>query len=217
MQNRVRGEKRLRAKDITALPPGVHEDGGGLRLVVEPPRGKKPGARRWVLRVTIAGKRHNRGLGPYPLVHLEQARDTAADVRRAAREGRDLITERRGVQARSVTFRQAHETMFSIRRQSMTSEKHAENWLSAMERYVFPRIGQRPVSDITHADILAVLRPVWFDMPQTGSRLLQRMEAVFQVGHPPWAARKGLALRRRGRGAGTAKPRRRALPRSALC
>ena len=46
MHNRVRGEKRLRAKDIAALPPGVHEDGGGLRLVVELPRAKKPGARR---------------------------------------------------------------------------------------------------------------------------------------------------------------------------
>jgi integrase len=57
---RVRAEKRLRAKDISALPPGAHEDGGGLRLVVEPPRGKLPGSRRWVLRVTIAGKRHNR-------------------------------------------------------------------------------------------------------------------------------------------------------------
>ena len=110
MQHGVREEKRLRAKDIAALPPGVHE-GGGPRLVVEPPRDKKPGARRWVLRVTIAGRRHNRGLGPYPLVSLDKARDAAAEIRRAAREGRDLITERRGEQSRSVTFRQAHETM----------------------------------------------------------------------------------------------------------
>ena len=180
MQNRVRAEKRLRAKDIAALPPGVHEDGGGLRLVVEPPRGKLPGPRRWVLRVTIAGKRHNRGLGPYPLVHLDKARDAAGEIRRAAREGRDLITERRGVQARSVTFRQAHETMFEIRRKAITSDKHVKQWLSAMERYVFPRIGHLLVSDIKHADVLAVLKPVWFEMPQTGRNLLQRMEAVFK-------------------------------------
>jgi hypothetical protein len=51
--------------------------------------------------------RHNRGLGSYLLVHLDQARDAAADIRRAAREGRDLITERRGVQTRSVTFGKA--------------------------------------------------------------------------------------------------------------
>jgi integrase len=180
MHNRVRGEKRPRANDIAALPPGVHEDGGGLRLVVEPPRGKKPGPRRWVLRVTIAGKRHNRGLGPYPLVNLDRARDAAGDIRRAAREGRDLITERRGAQARSVTFRQAHETMFAIRRQSLTSEHHIEHWLSTMENYVFPRIGHLLVSDIKHADILDVLNPVWFNRPQTASRVLQRMEAVFK-------------------------------------
>jgi integrase len=173
MQNRVRGEKRLRAKEVAALPPGVHEDGGGLRLVVEPPRGKKPGARRWVLRVTIAGKRHNRGLGPYPLVSLDQARNEAGDVRRAAREGRDLLTERRAAQARSVTFRQAHETMFA-------SEKHVEQWLSTMDRYVFPRIGNILVSDVKHSDIIAILKPVWFEKPQTASRLMQRMELVFK-------------------------------------
>ena len=47
-------------------------------------------------------------------------------------------------------------------------------------RYVFLRIGHLLVSDIKHADVLAVLKPVWFELPQTGSRLLQRMEAVFR-------------------------------------
>jgi Arm DNA-binding domain len=60
--HRVRTERRLKAKDLDKLSPGLHEDGGGLRLVVEP-----TGARRWVLRLTIAGRRHSRGLGPYPL------------------------------------------------------------------------------------------------------------------------------------------------------
>ena len=93
---RVRAEKRLKAKDIDKLPAGVHEDGGGLRLVVEP-----SGSRRWVLRVTISGKRHNRGLGPYPLIMLDAARDSAIDMRRAAREGRDLARERRQQAARA--------------------------------------------------------------------------------------------------------------------
>lgn len=180
MRHRVRGEKRLKAKDIASLPSGVHEDGGGQRLVVEPPRGKKPGPRRWVLRVTIVGKRHNRGLGPYPLVNLDRARDAAGDIRRAAREGRGLIAEQRGAQARSVTFRQAHETMFEIRRKAITSEKHVKQWMSAMERYVFSSIGNQLVSVIKHADILATLKPVWFDKPQLGRAVLQRVEAVFQ-------------------------------------
>ena len=48
VRNRVRDEKRLKAKAIPQLSEGTHEDGGGLRLVVEPPKDKKKtlGARR---------------------------------------------------------------------------------------------------------------------------------------------------------------------------
>jgi integrase len=49
-----------------------------------------------------------------------------------------------------------------------------------MEAYVFPRIGDRSVSDITHAAVLAILEPIWFDKPETAKRVLQRLEAVFK-------------------------------------
>jgi integrase len=172
---RVRAEKRLKAKDIDRLPAGVHEDGGGLRLVVE-----ESGARRWVLRVTIAGKRHNRGLGPFPLVTLDAARDRAIDVRRAAREGRDLAQERRQQVARATTFRQAFDAMFDLRRQGLSNAKHLNQWPATMEAYVFPKIGSRPVGDVTHADILELLEPIWFARPETAKRVLQRIETVFK-------------------------------------
>jgi hypothetical protein len=41
-----------------------------------------------------------------------------------------------------------------------------------MKSYVFPRIGDKPVSDVTHADILAILEPIWFDKPETARRVL---------------------------------------------
>ena len=132
------------------------------------------------LRVTIAGKRHNRGLGPYPLVTLDTARDKATDIRRAAREGRDLVAEQRRSSARSVTFRQAFETMFELRKKALSNAKHLQQWPSTMEAYVFPKIGEWPVADVTHADILAMLEPIWFDKPETAKRVLQRMEAVFK-------------------------------------
>jgi Phage integrase central domain/Arm DNA-binding domain len=138
------------------------------------------GPRRWVLRVTINGRRHNRGLGPYPLVTLEKARDQATDLRRAARDGRDLISEQAAQRARSVTFRQAFETMFELRKQQLSNAKHLEQWPSTMKAYVFPRIGDKLVSDVTHADILAILESIWFEIPETASRVLQRLEAVFK-------------------------------------
>lgn len=172
---RVRGERRLRAKDIAALRPGTHEEGGGPRLVVEP-----SGTRRWVLRVTIAGKRRNRGLGPYPLVLLDKARDVALDIRRAAREGRDLPAEQRRERAKSISFRQAFDTFFDLRKHGLSNAKHLNQWPATMEAYVFPPIGDRPVSDITHADVLAILEPIWFEKPETAKRVLQRLEAVFK-------------------------------------
>jgi integrase len=172
---RIRAERRLKARDIGFLPPGLHEDGGGLRLLVEP-----TGSRRWVLRVTIAGKRRYRGLGSYPLVGLALARDQAADIRRAARQGRDLAQERRQELARLTTFKEAFATFFELRRQELGNAKHIWQWSAAMESYIFPTLGHRYVAEITHAEIISVLRPIWFEKAETARRLLQRMELVFK-------------------------------------
>ncbi len=64
-----------------------------------------PGARCWVLRVTINGERRNRGLGALPPVTIDKARDRALEIRRAASDGRDLIGERAQQRANAVTFR----------------------------------------------------------------------------------------------------------------
>ncbi len=48
-----------------------------------------------------------------------------------------------------------------------------------MEAYVFPSIESRPVAEITAAEVLAVLEPIWFTKPETASRVLQRVKAVF--------------------------------------
>jgi hypothetical protein len=122
-RRRNTAERWLRVSEISKLPPGWHEDGGGLRLVVEPDREDgKAGPRRWVLRVTIAGKRRNRGLGPYPLVTLDKAREEATDIRRAARDGRDLIRDLQQQRARTVTFRQA----FDARKKTLSNRKHKQ-------------------------------------------------------------------------------------------
>src|SRR5262249_7833162 len=109
MQRRNRSEKRLRAKDLKTLEPGIYGDGGGLLFKVDSSRDdpSTPGARRWVLRITINGKRVDRGVGSYPLVSLESAREEAAEYKRAARKGRDLGEERRQEAAKAITFKQA--------------------------------------------------------------------------------------------------------------
>ncbi|MBT7613266.1 MAG: DUF4102 domain-containing protein, partial [Rhodospirillaceae bacterium] len=64
-----------------AKEPGRFADGNGLYLVVDP-----SGAKRWILRTVVRGKRRDIGLGSTQLVSLSEARDKARDMRKMARE-----------------------------------------------------------------------------------------------------------------------------------
>ena len=64
---------KLSPRKVATAGPGKYEDGGGLRLVVSP-----SGARKWVFRFTINGRRREMGLGSFPDVSLAEAREKAA-------------------------------------------------------------------------------------------------------------------------------------------
>jgi integrase len=177
-QVRVRASNRLSAVKVARLRvPGIYEDGSGLRLIVT-----DRGAKRWVLRLTIGGRRTNRGLGVYPDVTLEAARREAEKLRGGARAGRDIrAEERRGRRMTAdVTFRQAFEGFFAIKKPSLRNAKHANQWRSMMSRYVFPAIGDKLVGEITAQEVIAILQPIWLTKPETARRCLQRMEATFE-------------------------------------
>jgi len=77
-----------------------------------------------------------------------------------------------------VTFRQAFATFFDIKKKSLSNAKHLRQWPATMTTYAFPRIGDRPVAEIQTSEILEVLARVWFETPETGRRLLQRIVAL---------------------------------------
>jgi len=159
----------------TLKTSGLYEDGGGLRLVVS-----ETGAKRWVMRLSVRLRRHQLGLGSYPEVSLERAREAAAELRKAAREGRNIIAERRARKQGATTFRQAFDAFFELKKPTLANEKHAAQWKSTVAAHVFPVIGNRPVADITADEIIQVLKPIWHRVPETAKRVLQRIEAVFK-------------------------------------
>ena len=154
--------------------PGLYEDGAGLRLVITDQKTK-----RWALRLTINGRRVERGLGVYPDVGLDDARQKAAELRRAAKDGRDARAEDKQKKRSNSTFKDAFEKFFSVREQQLSNGKHVQQWRSTMRDYVFPVIGNRPVAEITAGEILDVVQPIWFTKPETATRVLQRLNAVF--------------------------------------
>ena len=60
---------KLTPRKVASAGPGKYEDGGGLRLVVS-----KSGAKSWVLRFAIDGRRREMGLGSFPDIGLAATR-----------------------------------------------------------------------------------------------------------------------------------------------
>ena len=162
-----------------ARNPGDYADGNGLYLRVD-----DTGTKRWVQRLTIRGKRHNLGLGGYPAVPLQSAREQALANKRAARDGRDPLAERR----RQVmpTFAEATATVADIRRPTWKSQKYGMQWQMSLRVYAFPVLADRAVGDITTAEVLRVLTPIWTAKPETARKVRQRIATVLD-----WAVAQG--------------------------
>ena len=80
------------------------------------------GAKSWILRTTIDGKRRHIGLGLYPDISLAEARIAALEMKRQIRDGIDQVEERRNArmdavaeQTRNISFGEAFERFFRER------------------------------------------------------------------------------------------------------
>lgn len=159
--------------------PGRYPDGNGLLLVI-----RESGGRPWIQRITIRGKRRDIGLGAYPTVDLAQARERAAANVAVARSGGDPTITR--TRAGVPSFEEAAREVIKVHAPGWKSAKHAKQWAATLEAHVHPALGSRPVSEITTADVLAALMPIWFDRHETARRVRHRVSTVMQ-----WAVAQG--------------------------
>ena len=174
-------EKRLSPAFVRkTTKPGRYYDGNGLFLKVDP-----SGARRWGQRLVIHGRQRTLGLGGCALVSLAEAREAALENRKIARAGGDPLAQRRSSTA-IPTFEAATATVIDLHRHGWRNEKHAAQWGATLRSYVFPHFGQRSVADITTADVMAVLMPIWSSKPETARRVRQRISTVMR-----WAVAQG--------------------------
>ena len=164
--------KALSAAFVRAAAPGRYCDGNTLYLFVQ-----RSGARSWVQRLVIRGRRHDLGLGSVALVSLAEAREKARTNRKLAREGGDPLAEKR--RAREVpSFAEAAASVLEQKQAGWRSEKHGKDWMSSLDRYAFPRIGELRVSEVTSADVLEILSPIWYTKAATAQVVLQRIRSV---------------------------------------
>jgi integrase len=172
--------------------PGLHLDGAvpGLYLqVTSPPTTTTRGAASWVLRYEHNKRERMFGLGPLAVVSLKQARERAKAARLQLLDGVDPVEARKAAKAtaaldraKAVTFEQAARSHFKSMESGWRSAAHAKEYMRSLERHVFPVIGRLPVSAIDTGLVLRCLEPIWTKIPETASRVRQRIEAVLDYG-----------------------------------
>ena len=177
-----------RSNKLTALfiksvcKPGKYHDcnGTGLYLRVE-----RDGAKFWVQRIMVNGKRREIGLGSPPVITLANVRETALENKRMVRAGINPLQARR--EARVIpTFEEATYKVYELNKPTWSSAKHAAQFVRTLETYAFSKIGQLKISDITTSDVMAVLTPFWTVKPETARRVRQRIGTVMR-----WAVAQG--------------------------
>lgn len=175
-------EKALTAMKVNkATEPGRYADGNGLYLVVD-----ESGAKRWLLRIVVHGKRKDIGLGGLSLVTLAEAREKALEYRKLARSGGDPLAAKRAASKVIPTFKVAAETVHAENKAVWKNGKHNQQWINTLKDYAFPIIGDVRVDRIDTPDILRILAPIWLTKAETARRVRQRIGTVMD-----WAKAAG--------------------------
>ncbi|SER69648.1 Integrase [Vreelandella subterranea] len=156
---------------------GSTGDGQGLYLQIT-----VGGSVSWIYRFKLKGKQRYMGLGTYPGVSLSEARELAADNRKMVKQGIDpleaRLEEEKEAQKEAVTFTSCAARFIKAHRRSWRNGKHARQWVSTLKTYVRPKMGKKPIEDISTQDVLEVLKPIWANKNETAKRVQGRVENI---------------------------------------
>ena len=135
--------------------------------------------------MTIEGRRHDVGLGAFPVVSLEKARRRAFENRVAIADGRNPLAEKR--RAKAPTFAEAAERALEATRARWRKGGKTEKiWRQVLTQRALPAFGDRPVDSITREDVLRIVSPIWSSKPEVARRLRQFVRAILS-----WAQAHG--------------------------
>ena len=168
--------------------PALFLDGQGLNLQIMP-----TGSKSWILRFMLNGKSRTMGLGAYgdgsSGISLAKARELAAEARCLVKSGVDPIGAREQAInagraaaalsiARAKTFKEVAIEYVQAQEAGWKNTKHRAQWLSTLDTYAFPILGDLAVADVDADAVEQVLKPIWLSIAETASRLRGRIEAI---------------------------------------
>ncbi len=156
-------DHNLTAKTVENLKePGRYFDGGGLYIEVT-----TRGTKLWRMKYRLDGKEKLASFGVWPRVSLKEARQRAEETREKIKAGIDPIQEKRALKAAAKAEEQRLARTFEI----VGREWHATMTLNnspisraqklqRLENYIFPSIGNIPITELEPKDILQTIKPV---------------------------------------------------------
>ncbi len=187
----------LTSRQIAAAPDGHLNDGGGLALRIDGDHG------RWWFRYTSpGGQRRAMSLGTAAIrgetklidQGLRNAREVASEARSFLTRGQDPLelrnasktqAQKRIQEARSARKRERttlarvarayHETAIEKSRTPL----HAQHWIASLENHLPSSIWDTPIDSIEAPDLLDAMINIQRNVPETATRIRQRLEAVF--------------------------------------
>ncbi|KPF91921.1 hypothetical protein IP81_07620 [Novosphingobium sp. AAP83] len=188
------GQERRKPKPILTdtLARSIKPDGPvlpdrtvkGLKL--------KPTSRKgrgyWFLIYTspITKKQPELSLGTYPDVSIAEAREKATEARKLLAKGIDPKIARDAEKAGSAvndaipTFEEAARQCYGMKKSAWSNGKHTNQWLSTLETYIFPTLGNRKVDTLKASDFANALSPIWLEIAETARRVKQRCQAIMK-------------------------------------
>ena len=168
--------------------PDKYHDEHCLLLRVRP-----SGSKSWFWRGTVQGRRRELGLGAFPYVSLAEAREKALDYRRIARAGRIPAPTRKldrpppepqprkRAKSRAPAFRTLAAEVIDFHRPTWRNPRSGAQWESSLRDYAYPAFGNKPIDEVTTADVLRALQPIWNTKRETARRARQRISAVMKA------------------------------------
>ena len=166
-----------------------HNLGDKLYLVI------KGNSRDFSFRYTLHKKTRKYSLSPYHALTntLSHARKRATELNSMLAKDLDPHNEKElGIALamkaetqklaedanRENTFKKLAYATYEQKRSGWSNQKHNKQWIRSLEAYAFPIIGQLPIAEVTTDHVLAVLNPIWNEIPETADRVRGRIEAV---------------------------------------
>ena len=174
--------------EIKHAQVGMHADGGGLYLQVA-----NGGGRSWIFRYQLNGRRREMGLGSAADLSVTKARALAEEFKARTKKGRDPLQEKKAAEAQAAvtaaedtkrevlagkTFSTVAVEYIRAHEAGWRNAKHAQQWTNTLRTYVYPLIGDLPISEVTTDHVLEILEPLWSAKPETATRVRSRLELV---------------------------------------